>query len=148
MAHINRILVPTDFSACSRAALDVACELSSRLDVPLTIMHAYGIPAYPLPEGVILATPEQTAEIISHSSQALHQELDRAKALGATGADSVMVEGDAFDAIEQVVRERQIDLLIMGTHGRRGLAHALLGSVAEKIVRRGPCSVLTVRAPS
>ena len=59
-----------------------------------------------------------------------------------------MVEGDAFDAIEQVVRERQIDLLIMGTHGRRGLAHALLGSVAEKIVRRGPCSVLTVRAPS
>ena len=144
MSAINRILVPTDFSAGSHAAVELACELGSRLGVPLLLMHAYAIPAYPLPEGVVLATPEQAAEIVSKSSAALHKELDWVRARGVP-VDSVIMEGDAFDAIVRVVKERGIDLIVMGTHGRRGVAHALLGSVAEKMVRRGPCPVLTVR---
>jgi nucleotide-binding universal stress UspA family protein len=145
MRPISRILVPTDFSTGSKAALDLACDLASRLRVPLLLMHAYAIPAYPLPEGVVLATPEQATQIVSHSSAALHRELDTARARDIT-ADSVLVEGDAFDAIMQVAKERDVDLIVMGTHGRRGVSHALLGSIAEKLVRRAPCPVLTVRA--
>jgi nucleotide-binding universal stress UspA family protein len=146
MRPITRILVPTDFSTGSRAALDLACDLGTRLGVPLLLMHAYALPAYPLPEGVVLATPEQAAQIVGKSSQALHLELELAKGRGVT-AESTLVEGDAFDTIMHVAKERDIDLIVMGTHGRRGVAHALLGSITEKLVRRAPCPVLTVRAP-
>jgi universal stress protein A len=146
MRPITRILVPTDFSTGSRAALDLACDLGTRLDVPLLLMHAYALPAYPLPEGVVLATPEQAAQVVGKSSQALHLELELAKGRGVN-AESTLVEGDAFDTIMQVAKERDVDLIVMGTHGRRGFAHALLGSITEKLVRRAPCPVLTVRAP-
>jgi nucleotide-binding universal stress UspA family protein len=144
MSSIHRILVPTDFSPGSRVALDLAVELAGRLDVPIVLMHAYAMPAYPLPEGVVLATPEQVAEILSKSSKALHVEVEHATRLGAK-VESVIIEGDAYDAICKMVAEKACDLIVMGTHGRRGVAHMLLGSVAEKLVRRGPCPVLTVR---
>jgi|RhiMetdeSRZDD1v2_1073273.scaffolds.fasta_scaffold758922_2 nucleotide-binding universal stress UspA family protein len=144
MRPITRILVPTDFSTGSRHALELACDLATRLGVQLLIMHAYALPAYPLPEGVVLATPQQAAEIVSKSSQALHRELEVARAHGID-ADSILVEGDAFDSIMTVSKERDADLIVMGTHGRRGVAHALLGSIAEKLVRRAPCPVMTVR---
>ncbi len=146
MPQVTRILVPTDFTPYSKAALDLAAELGSRLGVPLIVLHAYGLPAYPLPEGILLATPEQLAEIVATTAHDLHGELERARALGAQ-AESELVEGDAYDVIDRVSRERDVDLIVMGTHGRRGLAHALLGSVAEKLVRQGPCPVLVVRAP-
>ena len=146
MRPITRILVPTDFSTGSRAALDLACDLGTRLGVPLLLMHAYALPAYPLPEGVVLATPEQTAQVVGKSSQALHLEVELARGRGVT-VESLLHEGDAFDTIMEVAKERDIDLIVMGTHGRRGFAHALLGSITEKLVRRAPCPVLTVRAP-
>jgi nucleotide-binding universal stress UspA family protein len=144
MPRISRILVPTDFSAYSRAAVDLACELSSRLGVPLTILHAYALPAYPLPEGSILPpSAERATEIVSHATVSLQSEVERARALGVD-ADTVIVEGEALHAIERTVADRNIDLIVMGTHGRRGIAHAVLGSLAEKLVQRGPCAVLTV----
>ena len=145
MRPISRILVPTDFSTGSRAALDLACDLGLRLGVPLLIMHAYALPAYPLPEGVVMATPEQAAQIVGKSSQALHLELELARGRGLT-VDSTLVEGDAFDTIMHVAKERDVDLIVMGTHGRKGIRHALLGSLAEKLVRDGPCPVVTVHA--
>jgi nucleotide-binding universal stress UspA family protein len=145
MPHVTRMLVPTDFTASSKAALDLAAELGARLGVPLIVIHAYGLPAYPLPEGVLLATPEQLAEMVATTSHDLHGELVRARALGAQ-AESELVEGDAYDVIVRIAQERDCDLIVMGTHGRRGLAHALLGSVAEKLVRQGPCPILAVRA--
>jgi nucleotide-binding universal stress UspA family protein len=147
MATITRILVPTDFSASSRAALDLACDLASRLGLPLTVLHAYALPAYPLPEGVVLPTSEQTAETITRAARALHGELEHAQAHGVE-ARSLLAEGDPFDAIVRTAGELGADLIVMGTHGRRGIAHALLGSVAEKLVQKGPCPVLTVRAAS
>jgi len=147
MPAITKILVPTDFSTGSRAAIDLACDLGKRLDVPLLLLHAYALPAYPLPEGVVLATPEQAAEIVSKSSEALHRDLDLVRSRGVF-ADSALIEGDPFDTIMQVTKERAVDLIVMGTHGRRGFAHALLGSITEKLVRRAPCPVLTVRAPA
>lgn len=146
MRHVTRILVPTDFTASSQAALGMATELGVSLGVPLILVHAYGLPAYPLPEGVLMASPEQMGELVAAASHDLQGELERARALGAQ-AECELVEGDAYDVIDRVAREREVDLIVMGTHGRRGLAHMLLGSVAEKLVRQGPCPVLTVRAP-
>src|SRR5687767_6437688 len=112
MPHITRMLVPTDFTASSKAALDLAAELGARLGVPLIVMHAYGLPAYPLPEGVLLATPEQLAEMVATTSHDLHGELERARAHGAQ-ADSELVEGDPFDVIVRIAQERACDLIVM-----------------------------------
>lgn len=147
MSTIRRILVPTDFSSSSREALDLACELAAALDAPLTLVHAYAVHAYPLPEGIVVPPADTVAQEITSASHSLQQELDRARARGCDAA-SMIVEGDAFDAILKAIGETGADLLVMGTHGRRGVAHALLGSVAEKLVRKAPCPVLTVRAKS
>lgn len=144
MSGIHRILVPTDFSAASRAALDLACDLAARLSLPLIVMHAYAVRAYPLPDGSVLATPEETAREVAEATPELAREVERARAR-VGDVESVFVEGEPFDAIVRVARERAIDLIVMGSHGRRGIKHALLGSVAEKMVQRGPCPVLVVR---
>jgi len=145
MAAIHRILVPTDFSDVSRTALDVACELATALQVPLVVMHASAPQAFPLPEGGILPSPERAAEEVATQTHALYQELVHARSR-VPAAESLYIEGDPFAAIERAVHETGADLIVMGTHGRRGVAHALLGSVAEKLVQKGPCPVLAIRA--
>jgi nucleotide-binding universal stress UspA family protein len=147
MTAIHRILVPTDFSDCSRAALDLACELAPALGAQLTLVHAMTPQAYPIPavDGAILPDPAAAAEKVATEAHELHEELARARAR-VPDADSVIVEGDPLPAIEQAAKETGADLIVIGTHGRRGVRHALLGSVAEKLVQRGPCPVLTVRA--
>ena len=144
MGTIQRILVPTDFSESSRAALDLACELATSLGARLTVMHASAPQVYPLPEGAIMPSPERAAERLAGEAHALHGELEHARASGAE-VDSVIVEGDPFAAIERAASDVGAHLIVMGTHGRRGVRHAILGSVAEKMVQRGPCPVLTVR---
>lgn len=96
-------------------------------------------------DGVILPDPATAAEKVATDTHELHEELSRARAK-VPDADSVIIEGDPFPAIEQAARETGADLIVIGTHGRRGVRHAILGSVAEKLVQRGPCPVLTVRA--
>jgi nucleotide-binding universal stress UspA family protein len=147
MTAIHRILVPTDFSACSRAALDLACELAPALGATLTLVHATAPRAYPIPaiDGAILPDPETAAEQLSKEAYELNLELQRARAR-VPAADMVIAEGDPLPVIEQAAKDTGADLIVIGTHGHRGVRHALLGSVAEKLVQRGPCPVLTVRA--
>ena len=145
MAPFRKILVPLDFSRCSDDALEAACELSKRFDAPITLLHAYVIPTYPLPEGYVMASAETVAEVLSKTKEAMDRYRGRAEALGAIGVEVLMTEGPAFAEIIRVAREKSIDLVVMGTHGRTGIRHALLGSVAEKVVRKAPCAVLTIR---
>jgi len=147
MGIFRKILCPLDFSRHSNRALDTACELARQNGASLTLMHAYVIPSYPLPEGYVLASSETVAEILSKTQHAMNEARAKAVAAGVPDVDIVMSEGAPFTEILRVARESTCDLIVIATHGRTGLKHALLGSVTEKVVRKSPCAVLVVRDP-
>jgi nucleotide-binding universal stress UspA family protein len=126
---IQHILVAHDFGEASSGALAYAIELAETLKARITIVHAYDIPVYGFPEGLAL-----TADTLGRIESATRQALE-----------GVLRQGPAWSEIVAAAAETKADLVVIGTHGRRGLAHALLGSVAEKVVRAAPCPVLTVR---
>jgi nucleotide-binding universal stress UspA family protein len=138
---ISNILVPTDFSACSDQALDYAIELASKLDARIHVLTVIGIPAYGVPELGVGVTASRIDSLVSDNQTAL-EKVAHDRKLGTPGMVRV---GDARDVILQTAEELNADLIVMGTHGRRGISRALLGSVAEMIVRTSPTPVLTVR---
>jgi nucleotide-binding universal stress UspA family protein len=147
MAPFKKILVPIDFSTHSERAARLAAELARTFDASLTVLHVYSIPTYPLPEGYILASPETVAELMEKTSAGVKAMKTRLVDHGAPRVDTLLVEGSAFAEIVRTAREKGFDLIVMGTHGRTGLKHAFMGSVAEKVVRKAHCPVLSVRDP-
>jgi len=146
MALVNKILVPTDFSEPSRRALEYAAELAIRYPAPLVLAHVYTNPVVTVPDGVVMMTPTDVANLLAQLERGLIQERDRALALGVREIDTALVEGTAWHEIVNLAKQRRCDLIVMGTHGRGGLSHFLLGSVAEKVVRHADGAVMTVRA--
>lgn len=146
MKPIHKILVPTDFSEHSVYALSYAVDLAQRYEASVTLAHVYPVVNYAAAEGFALYTPEQLAELLGKLGQQLTAAEQRARALGLERMDSTLLQGDAYK--EVLAMSAAYDLIVMGTHGRTGFKHALMGSVAEKLVRTAPCPVLTVRAPS
>jgi nucleotide-binding universal stress UspA family protein len=149
MIAMKRILLPTDFSDPSANAARYAQALAETFRAALIVMHVIEEPylyGWVPPEGGALATPFLREEVEARAWERLRQvipEADRAKC----DADLVMRTGSPFVEICRYAREQQIDLIVMGTHGRGPLAHMLMGSVAERVVRKAPCPVLTVRHP-
>lgn len=134
MLAIKRILVPTDWSEPAHRAFQVADSLARQHDSELIVLHVV-----PLPAMMYGPPPESYLE---H----LHEELCHIKPGDpTTRIQRLLVEGDPSTMILQVAKENQCDLIVMGMHGRTGLDRLLMGSVAEKVVRRAPCLVLTVK---
>jgi nucleotide-binding universal stress UspA family protein len=144
MALFKHILVPTDFGDPSQQALEIALELGRTLGAELTIMHACEIPAYAYP-GMAVAPMDLLSPIEEAAGKKL-DELVSTLSQRCRSCKGVLKVGIPWQEILEVVNETQADLVVMGTHGRRGVTHALLGSVAERIVRMSPVPVLTVRA--
>jgi nucleotide-binding universal stress UspA family protein len=144
MPLINRILVPTDFSETASRALEYGAELAARFGVPLLLLHVYANPVVPVPDGFVVMPAVDLAAMMNQLEKGLGDVRLRAQALGVRQVDTVMVEGTAWSEISRVAKDRNCDLIVLGTHGRGGLAHLLLGSVAEKVVRNAECPVLTV----
>lgn len=147
MRPIKRILCPTDFSDCAAEALRFAIDTAEKFEASITLLHVYGIPAYPLPEGGFFGGPSVTAELVRDATE----QLERLKQQTARSvpAHVELREGVPASEICRFAREGDFDLIVIGTHGRTGIRHLLLGSVAEVVVRKAPCAVLTVRsAPS
>lgn len=140
----KNILVPTDLSPHAEAAFDYACELAAKLDATVHLINVIGIPALGVPELGVAVTSTMIDSIIAENQQALDALTARHRGEVRLG-QVLMKTGDARDMIDEAAREVDADLVIMGTHGRRGLSRALLGSVAESVVRTAPCPVLTVR---
>ena len=144
MIKLENILVPTDFSDCSKEATAYACELANRFDARVQLLHvleplhmAMPSPGAPLPDA-LLADHEKEAE----------RALGDWPLKGLQATDKVtrsVVRGQPFLEIIQFAKEQGVDLIVLGTHGRAGLMHALIGSVAERVVRKSPCPVLTIR---
>lgn len=142
MPPIRSILVPIDFSEASRSALSLAVDFGRTFGAPVTLLHVYGVPARILPPGYV-ARPEEMQEIADRATRAL-ETLRRQ----SSGPD-VEVRAIATLGIpenEILERARDFDLVVMGTHGRTGMSHFLLGSVTARVLARSPCPVLTVRA--
>jgi nucleotide-binding universal stress UspA family protein len=145
MPEIRRILCATDFSPASTRVYQYAVDLASRLQAEIMLIHAYQIPAYTLPDGVV----EVPVEVETGIRERLTGQLsDFASSIDTKG---VRIEAKLFDGVPYVeitraARDLNADLVIIGTHGRTGLAHLLLGSVAERVVRTSEVPVLTIRA--
>jgi nucleotide-binding universal stress UspA family protein len=139
----KHILVPTDLSEGAQQALDYACELARKLDAEVHLLNVIGIPALGVPEIGLAMTSTMIDQMVLDNQAAIAK---LAETRCAARRGQVMVKsGDARDVIIQTAKELSVDLIVMGTHGRRGLSRALLGSTAELVVRMAPCAVLTVR---
>jgi nucleotide-binding universal stress UspA family protein len=147
---ITRILVPTDFSQTSDAALAYAKAAASGLGASLHPLHVFPIPyaaaAY-APEVYAPLPPEIREHALRDIEAHLRERLDDEEQARFQGTVAI-VSGLTAKQIVEYAKERSIDLIVMGTHGRRGVAHLLLGSVAEHVVRTAQCPVLTVRDAS
>jgi nucleotide-binding universal stress UspA family protein len=143
----KKILVPVDFSADAHEAILVAADLARRFDGAITLLHVFQPVTFPLPDGYILFTPSQMAEMISNCAERLSRLQDEALAAGAPRVVNEQLLGIASAEIPTYASQHGFDLIVMGTHGRTGIAHAVLGSVTEHVVRKAPCPVLTVHEP-
>jgi nucleotide-binding universal stress UspA family protein len=138
----TRILVPTDFSETSDAALAYAKALATAFSASLHLVHVFEDPftAGTLASEVYAPIPpDLRAQVLAD----LRQRLDERMPQGV--GTSEILTGITAKVLVDYAREQQVDLIVMGTHGRGGMAHLLLGSVAERVVRTAPCPVLTVR---
>lgn len=141
----RNILVPVDFSPHSEQALDYAIDLAAKLDATVHILNVIPIPALGVPELGVALTSSVIDQIV-HDNQTALDKLVEARAGKAKLAEPLLRTGDARDMILHTIEEVNADLVVMATHGRRGVARALLGSVTEMVVRTSPVPVLTVRA--
>lgn len=148
MASIQHILVALDFSESSRLALEYAELLARQFGAAVDLVHVVTPLVSPMPGGC--APPFFSDPGESHLVEAracLENHADELRSRGLSVA-TLLLEGSPLESILGQAQKRHCDLLVLGTHGRSGMAHILLGSVAEKILRTAPCPVLTVRHPS
>jgi len=146
MISITRILAPVDLSELSEKALQYAAELAEKLGAQLTVLYVVAEPAAVLPDMMMpvpVAAPDMD-ELMTSGKQTL-AELIAAKNLGRLNPVQDVRLGEAGEEILAAAADTKADLVVIGTHGRSGLKHLFLGSVAEEVMRHAPCPVLTVR---
>lgn len=140
----RKVCCPVDFSPPSEAALKVAATLARDVGASLTLLHVRTVPGSSIPEGLVEPGGDLTRDVSGPAEQPLAEWVAHAEALGATQVQSAASVGDPAQEITEFARRGGFDVIVMGTHGRTGLKRAVLGSVAEKVVRFAPCLVLTV----
>ncbi|MDI1450714.1 universal stress protein [Polyangium sp. 6x1] len=136
----EKLLVPIDFEAASVKALALAKDLAARLGYQVVLVHAYQLPVYTYPGLEPTLLPGFHTEVMAAAQRAVDQLAQQ------EGVSAVLREGDAATEVLAVAEELGAKMIVMGTHGRTGVAHLILGSVAEKIIRKSPVPVVTVRA--
>ena len=142
---ITRILVPTDFSEPSEAALAYARTIARQFGATFHLLHVVEAPFVTGPFSTEMYIPEApglVAELIAEAKLKLARRLLPSDKAHYSATKEVIV-GLAAKTIVQYAAEQKFDLIVMGTHGRTGLAHILMGSVAEHVIRSAPCPVLT-----
>jgi len=146
MIKIGRILCPVDFSDFSRRALDHAIAVARWYGSRLTVLYVYQPPAPALaPLAALAAGPVEPLVLSPGDREHLRQQIGRftpAEAMKDIAVESSIGEGDA--AVEILAEARSADMIVMGTHGRSGFEHLVLGSVTEKVLRKATCPLLTI----
>jgi nucleotide-binding universal stress UspA family protein len=151
MPILQKILLPVDFSAGAQAAVDYAGSLGAKFHATVDILFVWNPPVL-VPESLLVVTQAPGSEAITIEQLARNRAMLELKAVqmtlhkaGVEGARIHLGVGDAAHEIVAMAEHGAFDLIVMGTHGRSGLARFALGSVAEKVVRHATCPVLTVR---
>ncbi len=143
--QVRRILVPLDFSRHADPVLDWALHLAEEHRSAIALLHVYHLPVeFQQLEGAYLP-----ADFWSNVKQEAEQQLERyAERVRARGieVEAVVREGYPATVIVDEIESLDIDLVVIGTHGRTGLKHLLLGSIAERVVQHAPCPVLSVKS--
>jgi nucleotide-binding universal stress UspA family protein len=143
--HIRHILCPTDFSESSGEAFETALMMATDSGARLTLLHVQQLPAPVFPDVILPVSPSILRDAEQSAEHAMERLCERARAAGVA-ADCRVTVGAPHVEICDAAEEVGADLIVMGTHGRTGLSHVILGSVAEKVVRKAQCPVLTVRS--
>ena len=146
---INSLLLPTDFSACANYALSYAASFAREAGASIICVHVV--------ESVVpsvgysgVTDPLPLADISEQLEESATRELPKIaqqEECAGLAVEQVIAHGDAASEIVRVAKERQVDLIVIASHGRTGLGRILFGSTAEQVVRHAPCPVLVVKPP-
>ena len=145
MIKMKRILCPVDFSELSKTALTYAASFAKEFGAELLVVHVVEdvyFPVDPTAWGFSVATFSKERTTAAEESLA---DIVKSDVPEGVKAESLVVNGAPFLEIIRLAKKREVDLIVLSTHGRTGLAHVLMGSVAERVVRKAPCPVLVVR---
>lgn len=145
MIVMKRILVPTDFSEFSRQATRYACELAAKFESQIDLLHVIESPVMAMPSPGSPFPEELLEGIQHHTKQQMERWMKVDQQEQSLDVTRTILRGTPFLEIIRFASRHNSDLIVIGTHGRSGLVHALIGSVAEKVVRKAPCPVLSVR---
>jgi len=144
---ISRILIPTDFSDPAQYALEYALDLNKLYTARLYLLHVLqdftDFSEFNLSPSML---PQLYAEFEQSATKRL-EEIVNTKIPSDMNCDTYILHGIPFFEIIQFARNESVDLIVIGTRGRTGLQHVLFGSTAEKVVKKAPCAVLSVRHP-
>ena len=148
MLPIRRILFPTDFSEYAEHAWSYALTFAQEFGAEVHLLHVVAPPPRLAEAYAVNFDPEKMVKALTEEANAsMDRTVEAAKSWGLIFRREVRVGVDFREIIDYATKH-DIDLIVMATHGRTGLAHALLGSVAEKVVRKSPCPVLTIKHPT
>ena len=141
---VQHVLVPIDFSTTAGRALTYAIALAQQFHARLTLLHVLDLTPVTMEDMTAGVVATYLDDLETDAQHLLQASRERVQGAGLQG-ESLLVQGTPTQTIVDTAGEQGVDLIIMGTHGRTGLAHVFLGSVAEHVVRQGPCPVLVVR---
>jgi nucleotide-binding universal stress UspA family protein len=146
MNSIKTILVATDFGEPGERALTYAVDLARWLGAKVVLLHAFELPVVGFPDGAMLASAEIASRITNAAQKALDEAVANVRRDGKIEITTLLEQGDPREVVLAMAKETEANLIVMGTHGRKGIARALIGSVTESVVRVSPIPVLTVHA--
>ena len=146
MTDFNNILVPTDFSDNARLALDYACSLAGKYEASLHLLHVIPDPtsAMGIYEQIGDAIPPDWVDTMTQYSDEHLAELPGEDRKAQNSIIRITLQGDTFNVLTEYARDNDIDLIVIGIHGKTASLHQMVGGLADKISRKAPCPVLTV----
>ncbi|AUX36681.1 MULTISPECIES: universal stress protein [Sorangium] len=145
---MKTLLLAHDFDETSERALDTAIELARKLPAKVVVSHVYSVPVYTFPEGSSLIPSAEDASRLAEAAQrSLDQVLERRRAVTDVEISGTLRAGVPDEEICRLADEIGADMIVIGTHTRGAVARALLGSVAQRVVRTAKVPVLTIRGP-
>jgi nucleotide-binding universal stress UspA family protein len=145
MVELKRVLVPLDFGETTQRTLHYARSVAERFSSSLDVLHVAPNPYVADPSGLYSALPQAFLDSLERDLRERMESILDASDRKRFSVTLDLEIGDPLVNIVEYARRREVDLIVMGTHGRTGMAHLFLGSVAERVVRTAPCPVLTVR---